>query len=236
MTKVAIVIPLYKSDISVSETTSLKRVVKILHNYSIYFVGPQSLNIQNHQNIVPDGTYIPFDQKFFKNISGYSQLMMNKSFYQKFLDYHYILIYQLDAFIFRDELDYWCLKGYDYVGAPWITTPPLQNGNPIINMQKLFVKKVGNGGFSLRKVSIFYKITNQLSFFIRLFNKNEDMFWGVIIDYLPIRFKKPEWREALSFAFELNPKKSFEINDNQLPMGVHAWEKYDPEFWKDKMT
>ncbi len=43
--------------------------------------------------------------------------MMDNTFYKQFLNYEYILIYQLDAFVFKDELNY-CSQGIDYVGAP----------------------------------------------------------------------------------------------------------------------
>ncbi|MFR6542216.1 MAG: DUF5672 family protein [Butyricimonas virosa] len=26
----------------------------------------------------------------------------------------------IDAFVFRDELTYWCTLNYDYIGAPWL--------------------------------------------------------------------------------------------------------------------
>ena len=31
-----------------------------------------------------------------------------------------MLIYQLDAFVFQDDLAYWCQQNYDYIGAPWL--------------------------------------------------------------------------------------------------------------------
>jgi len=44
--------------------------------------------------------------------------MMSPAFYDAFKAFDYILIYQLDAFVFRDELEYFCSLGYDYIGAP----------------------------------------------------------------------------------------------------------------------
>lgn len=29
------------------------------------------------------------------------------------------MIYQLDAWVFNDELSSWCSLGYDYIGAPF---------------------------------------------------------------------------------------------------------------------
>jgi hypothetical protein len=63
-----------------------------------------------------------FPKRYFENIEGYNELLLSASFYERFLDTKYILIYQLDAFFFKDELQEWCDRGYDYIGAPWITT------------------------------------------------------------------------------------------------------------------
>ncbi|MBL4883751.1 MAG: hypothetical protein JKY95_04320 [Planctomycetaceae bacterium] len=60
---------------------------------------------------------------------------------------------------------------------------------------------------------------------------NEDRFWSEVV---PVRFpwfQIPSPFEAVSFAFEVNPRKCFELNGSELPFGCHAWEKYDPDFW-----
>ncbi len=38
--------------------------------------------------------------------------------------------------------------------------------------------------------------------------------------------------EACKFSFEVNPAILFKMNNNQLPMGCHAWWLYDLEFWR----
>ena len=82
--------------------------------------------------------------------------MLTRQFYEKFLNFDYILIYQTDAFIFVDKLDEWCTKGFSYVGAPWFKdfTPPYCTNE---------LQFVGNGGFSLRKVPHFIKVLNTFS-------------------------------------------------------------------------
>ena len=65
-----------------------------------------------------------------------------------------------------------------------------------------------------------------------LLRRNEDAFISLILPLINPFFRIPKWKEALGFCMELNPKKSFELNNNKLPFGVHAWEKYDHEFWQ----
>ncbi len=227
----AVVIPIYKSEMTSSELVSFKRTLSVFNNELIFLVLPRGLDIKNYTSLGSDIKIIEFEAHYFKNIAGYNKLMLSGGFYKAFLDFEFILICQLDVYVFENKLDYWVAQNYDYVGAPWIEMPPTHK-KPIINVQNWFVGNVGNGGFSLRKVTSHYKTVRFLALFIKLFKFNEDMFFGLIINWLNPFFKKPSWQQALGFAFEMNPLKAFELNNKNLPMAVHAWEKYDKEFWK----
>ena len=63
-----------------------------------------------------------FDPAYFTSIQGYNRLLLSTEFYQRFLGSAYLLICQLDVFVFRDELAGWVARGYDYVGAPWVSS------------------------------------------------------------------------------------------------------------------
>lgn len=232
--KCAVVIPVYKSSLNDNELISLKRTVSLLYNYDIILVGPENLDYSIYIKEYKDFKIELFRSAYFNNISGYNQLMMSSSFYDRFKNYDYILICQLDAYVFKDELLEWCQKNYDYIGAPWIVAPPTVSNNkkPLIDFAKKMVGTVGNGGFSLRKVKTHLRISKTLSLFKKFFPKNEDFFWCYIVPKF-FKFKRPTASEALNFAFELAPALSFKKNNKQLPFGCHAWEKYEPEFWKD---
>jgi hypothetical protein len=130
-----------------------------LGQHSIVFVHPESLDVST---INFDGRISSekFPDHYFKSVFGYNRLMLTASFYERFSHSKFILIYQLDAYVFRDELLYWCSKDYDYIGAPWITTPnkgfkkvlSLFDSKKKKARSEIFYK-VGNGGFSLRKVN-----------------------------------------------------------------------------------
>ena len=61
---------------------------------------------------------------------------------------------------------------------------------------------------------------------------NEDCFWSFRArDYYP-EFKIAPVKEALSFSFEMAPRRCFELNGKRLPFGCHAWSKYDRRFWE----
>ena len=233
--KVAVIIPIYKNNFTENERLSLSKCKNILGNYPIVFVQPYGLETKIYSEIIPKATFQAFDTFYFKTIEGYSQLMLSPIFYKAFIAFEYILIYQTDAIVFKDQLLYWCNKGYDYIGAPWLSLPPLTKDKPTFDMRPWFVNKVGNGGFSLRKVKSHYRNTFFYRPMLKYFVKNEDMFWGVLINWFNPFFKKPNYKTAVHFAIEMDYEIALGLTNNVLPFGVHAWEKYDKEFWKEML-
>lgn len=230
--KVAVVIPIYKKHLNENDKISLRQCQKILGEFPIYFIQPSGLDIVEYKSIISDSKQITFENKYFKSIQGYSKLMLSPVFYAKFKKFEYILIYQTDAYVFENNLLYWCNKNYDYIGAPWLSKPPLVKGKPLVDMTPWFVNKVGNGGFSLRKVRSHYINTIIFWPFLHYFIKNEDMFWGLFIEWINPFFKKPDFKEAASFAIEMDKDLALKFTNGKLPFGVHAWEKYEFDFWK----
>lgn len=253
-----VIIPVHKSLPTNYEIMSLKQCSIVLNKHHICLVCPNDLNVTEYTKILSHfGTKwseerFPF--KYFNGIKGYNLLMLDKSFYNRFHNYEYMLIYQLDAWVFRDELDEWCSKGYDYIGAPW-----MENNNG-----ELKLSGVGNGGFSLRRIQHFVDVlnyrgpvrkANQLNllptfkniiykFFYSVGYQNtisyykkdetlfEDIFLSIFLSNTKLRAKMPTPEEAGHFAFEKHPSYLFSKN-RQLPFGCHAWEKYEYEiFWK----
>lgn len=229
MPEVSIVIPVYKQTLSDSETKSLIQCLQTLGGHPIQLIAPEGLDTSAYDSCA--GRPLPveyFDPEYFRSVAGYSRLLLRKAFYQRFQAYRYILIYQLDAWVFSDTLLSWCSRSYDYIGAPWIEAPSAPAGTPaILNLSRRLKNKVGNGGLSLRRVQAHMRWAPWVSFVFKFIPKNEDLLWTLFVP-----FSKPSAPEALSFAFELNPERSFRLNGGQLPFGCHAWEKYDADFWK----
>jgi len=177
--------------------------------------------------------------------------MLSDEFYGRFTDSEYILIYQLDAYVFKNELKDWCLKDYDYIGAPWLTSPETI-GKKISRLfhskkkkeREVIFHKVGNGGLSLRRVSKSLQIAKDLKEQIKenlKRNKDdfwimEDVFWSIKVpEYYP-DFKIPYYKEAIDFAIDRKPEIGFKLNNNQLPFGCHGFNKPKVKaFWEDKI-
>ena len=155
MKKVVIVIPLYKANPQRSEQASFRQCLSVLRKYDISLLTYKELDISVYEliakefNCVLNKVY--FSKDYFVSISGYNRLCLNPVLYKKFFEYKFMLIYQLDAWVFKDELEFWCDKGYDYIGAPWFE----KDGD---GYTYDFVEDVGNGGLSLRNVAFCYKV------------------------------------------------------------------------------
>lgn len=162
--EVIIIVPIYRNNLSVFETISLDQAAKVLAGYPFVFVTSEGVDTGSHEKLVGkhqvSASKILFDSSFFASIQGYNRLLISKKFYEKFKDYKYMLILQLDVFVFRDELQRWCELDYDYIGAPWI------EGYHTPEVDARYVG-VGNGGFSLRKIKSCLRALTSFSYIER---------------------------------------------------------------------
>lgn len=155
-----VVIPLYKNSMTDSEKFSFENTLSILAEHDICIICPPKIcnyityiQLKYHQKF-----YVQyFPNKYFSGISGYNKLLMSACFYKRFIKYEYMLIVQTDAIVFSDSLVKFCNYGYSYIGAPWfkgLSKPKLP----------LSFVGVGNGGFSLRKISDFIAVLSRIKY------------------------------------------------------------------------
>jgi hypothetical protein len=264
----AVVVPLYRSALDETESIALAQCCAVLRLHDLVFVAPEGLDVAPALRIARDSGAIArverFSPAWFRSTATYNALLLARSFYERFASYDYILVHQLDAFVFSDELDRFCALGYDYVGAPW-------------SHDESRGRIVGNGGFSLRKVSAAVRVldlpesrvpqgialawrrhgllrrpiaewlqrTHRLDRIMQsqeflslaathLMHVNEDGFWGQNCDKLPF-FTTAPYRDALAFSFETEPEIALQRNGGALPFGCHGWPHYAPEFWRPRI-
>ncbi|SEO24137.1 DUF5672 family protein [Mucilaginibacter sp. AW1-7] len=254
--EVVVVIPFYKDNLTGLEKIALEQIGKVLSGYPIIAIKPASLVLTGHAATFPFTSVINFDDNYFKDVQGYNALMLSDVFYKEFLAYEFMLIHQLDAFVFSDKLSYWCNQGYDYIGAPWIRVAEYPDFIKAVKSKIQFYYharfdvqkhgfpspmqyefKVGNGGFSLRRVKKFHDLSISLrhkmdKYLTRTEHEfNEDIFWAIEVNRKRKILKIPAYRKALKFAIELAPAKSLKLNNNEIPFGCHAWDKH-LDFWR----
>ena len=208
MKKCCIVIPIYHYDLYDYEILSYKNLITLYANkYDLIFITPSNDVLQNFFNKIENFnisylyTYYVTDMS---SIEKYSFYLKTPTLYSCLKDnYEYMLIHQLDAFLFKDELDYWCNKEYDYIGA--------------FDFARYYnCINVFNGGLSLRKISTFYNISmNSTWLDYNDFTMAEDFWWtNQNINICKIS-------DAIKFSWNTYPELYYHINDFSLPFGCH---------------
>lgn len=257
---VNVVIPVYKSALTEYERISLRQCVRVLGHYPIVLVAPHSLDVSAYREFGKGFELRTFDDSFFTDIQAYNKLMLSERFYEAFTDREFILIYQLDAFVFTDELAYWCQQPYDYVGAPilrdrdftgWVdelnftvrqriaTWLHLKKADGLTPREIISLNVVGNGGLSLRRVSAMLACLKRFKTKVAeytansLYQYNEDMFWSVEVNRFWPHLRIPHYTKALHFSIEFFPQWAIEhYNQGQLPFGCHAWDIHGTDYWR----
>lgn len=250
--KTIIVIPIYRH-VEGTERRSLDQCMRILGKHEIVVIHPQSLYLKEDLQPYPSIRCMALRNEWFDGVAGYNRMMLSTEFYNLFAAYDYMLIYQLDAYVFSDQLDYWTGHGYDYIGAPWIlsdgflqqtfgmavrwlrrTLHPIKWGERVHHCH--FADKVGNGGFSLRRISKMIEMTRDyapqiadLEFGVR--GAQEDVFFAIVAGRYA-KIKMPSRKKALGFSWESRPEWCLK-QLKHLPFGCHAWQtdKYI-DFWR----
>lgn len=240
-----VIFPLYKPPSEI-ELNFLENGSRKLGNYDQVIVCPENLSIDKKYGKLKSLPIVRFSNNYFECIQGYNNLMLSNDFYKTFEKYEYILIHQPDVYVFKNELEYWCSRKYDYVGAPWIRKKDNSLKKSFIAVRKLIQpsygrrhNKVGNGGFSLRKVDRFIQVLesvpeNIISNYQNKKHKayNEDVFWSIEAERVHPQFRVAPIKEAINFGIEFQPEIGYEMNSKQLPFGCHAPEIHGPQFWK----
>lgn len=225
-------IPIYKENLNEFECISLKQVLSVLARWDICFIAPEKLNL--NCGIGEKSVRIErFSDRYFDSRSEYSELLTSVNFYQRFIEYDYILIYQLDAFVFHDTLEEFCMLGYDYIGAPIKRWKECWRDIP---------KHVGNGGLSLRKINKCLKLCKERERLFECKPKNwdknyftlyEDLFFGWAGGNPALDFRTPDYRTSMEFAVEMDCCHAYKrLKHGWIPFGCHAWYKISYGTWR----
>lgn len=230
-----VLIPVYKEGLDEDEFFSIKASLKHLNNFDVFFIGPELLSIEFYRKQFPNVAFRFFNKEFFASVNGYNKLLTSEFFYESFFDYEYMLVLQTDAILLKNELSKWIECGYDYIGAPWpkgysvtVNTSkiPIENGI-------LCTTFVGNGGLSLRNIRSCLDLIKEfpdLALTWQSTGHAEDLFFAFLSTVSDF-FKTPNIKVAAKFSQDIEPQYLSKLIGNEIPFGVHAWAKYDRNFW-----
>ena len=252
--RAVIITPVFRSELDVGERRSLDYLRATLSQYERTIIAPPAIDLSAFEGF----QIVRFPARFFRSVDSYNRLMLTRRFYRRFRDYEFLLVYQLDALVFRDELEQWCSAGYDYIGAPILFDTSDQtfglNGGFSLRRTRAFLdvvegnskgqtNRVTEGMLFMRRNILtrtvkrlllwlhFKGVYNVLPILVLKSGYHEDMFWSTFAPLFSPGFKVAPPEVAQYFAFEAQPSRLYQENNRQLPFGCHAWERWEPEFW-----
>lgn len=227
------VVPVYKVIPSKVEALSLLQL-RELNVKNVTLMCPEGLNIDAYLDLWPELKVVYFSKEHFISVQSYNDFLLKPSFYETFAsEYRWMLIYQLDAFIFSNQIERFCELGYDYYGAPWQYGFPqywfLFNRWPIkVNFKRFYV---GNGGLSLRNLNKTIDLLKRKQGHITQTFYMEDVFfayWGTMDE----SFHAAPSEVAALFSVETYPDHWLKITKT-FPMGTHNFHRTGKEWAKD---
>ncbi len=259
---VAIALFTHKSTFSELEMISVRQCSAMLSAYSIYVVYPDHLRKDTFPvEIRKSMELLPMPSRWFRTIRDYNRMKILPLLYETFSRFHYLLTYETDAFVFRDDLIAWCDEAWDYIGAPWF------EGVYDVDENSAFTG-VGNSGFSLRKISSCRKVMKSFRYItpakqvftdprwirhkglkrvaamaanvtvrnrfhssMNSWKGNEDFFWGLHADRRFSWWRTADYDSASRFSFEANAPRLYQ-EIGGLPFGCHKWTEIHRDFWR----
>jgi len=233
---VVVLVPVYQPGLTPLEQYGLDRSLRQLKGRMVRLIAPAGLDMAYYQARYPQLPVDRFASPAFESIAEYSRLLLSESFYARYASYDFMLILQTDAVLLRDALDEWCAQPFDYVGAPWPKPFELfvNTGRFEGDAGRHVRATVGNGGLSLRRIAKCAALLREFAVEIAVFQhtgSSEDLFFATM-GLLSNDFVLPNEVTASRFAMEGRPSYYRHINGGHLPMGGHAWNKNEPEFWQ----
>lgn len=215
-----ITIPVYKEKPNTIELASLKQCVTILgEKYEILIFCPDGIDLSKYKEESKyDFSVLYCDKRYFKSQKTYSDLCETWQFYDLLSDYEYMLIYQLDAWVFEDKLDYFEDMNYDYIGAIHLIGYRGGTGEN------------GNGGFCLRKTKKFRDVCKKTDFNKIPAGQLEDC---AFTQRLKSNFNLAPLDVCRKFSIQEKADIQFKKNGNKLPMGCHGFKKFGWRFWQN---
>jgi hypothetical protein len=228
-------VPVYRDWMTPLETVCLLRLRHFFRD-DVVLIAPEGLRLDAYQSLWPELRCERFAPAYFGSVLSYNKLMLEPQLYARFSSHEWLLIHQLDAFLFHGDLQPFCEMTFDYFGAPWL---PAQLVHPFIH-KGYFLKllgtrvSVGNGGLSLRRLGATLELLTTSGAKPQHWAANEDGFfayWGV----KSRKFKSCPFDIAARFAFEAQPETLYAMNGNTLPLGCHGLPKYSQKFYAELM-
>lgn len=161
--KMCVVIPHHRDSLRKTEEASFIKICnKLSLKYDTFLMLPQNVIsgfVEKYNYIIQryNVKIITLYENEFSSYKKYNIYLCSKNFYNYFVSYEYMLLYQLDAWVLEGEIEQFLELNYDYIGAPIFKHNYKKAPEVIVGG--------GNGGVTLRKISTALDVLNSNVFF-----------------------------------------------------------------------
>lgn len=257
MSHAAVVVPVHRPQPDAYEQISLRQCARVFARRAVVFVASERLDLGAYRAIVPSAAVVRVDAWWMASRRAYNRLMISPHFFTRFSRYTHVLVHEPDAIAFDDQLDAWCARPWDYIGAPWFegfgrATPEAR------------LAGVGNFGFSLHRVAAARRVLRSWRRWYpldrlrddlarglrgdrlhlarglralsgaalargawRIADMNCDGFWAGLVPRLFPDYRVADLDDALRFSWEALPSRCQTLSGLAHPFGAHAWWRFD---------
>lgn len=256
---VVVVVPLSnRKDFTPEEEMSLRHLMHFLGRYDKYLVIPKSLQVEfpgfgfkrfNDRFFGSTAAHkqLMFSPRFYKAFRQYKYMLI----------YHLDALVFSDQLMewCETDLDYIGAPWIECEDAPWVREPGVGNGGFSLRKIESFLKVLHSSEYWVEpskywrdlctaKPKYFQYMNFPKKYMKRLktFNGvrrhmacypwNDDNFISQYATKYYSKFRIASFELGLRFAFEVDPRRCFELNNRTLPFGCHAWHRYDRDFWE----
>lgn len=150
---VTIVIPLFNDQLSEVEIASLEQCENTLGQFPIIAISGDDINLDFFSRAHPSISIYRFENDYFKDRISFQKLLFRDDFYDRFDWCEFLLIHELNSYILKNELRYWCKQGFDFIQpCPESLTFTWRDSFVRKKLDELTKEQLHNNGLSLRRV------------------------------------------------------------------------------------
>jgi hypothetical protein len=161
---------------SKDELISFNQCISVLSQHEIFIIAPTNLDISVYTNLYPSIGVKFVDKDWLISVKAYNKMKINRTFYKLFSNFEYMLTYELDSYVFQDNLFEWCTDAYDYIGAPWFA-----GYDEVGSLAEII--GVGNSGLSVRNVQRCLSVLEELQPLVLVADRSNNKLLKYIFRY-----------------------------------------------------